>query len=47
MDYLLDATDWKRVPKASRPQKATPYWGYGYQFWIFPGEQRRSAMLGV
>jgi CubicO group peptidase (beta-lactamase class C family) len=47
LDYLLDATDWKRVPEAFRPQKATPYWGYGYQFWIFPGEQRRFAMLGV
>jgi CubicO group peptidase (beta-lactamase class C family) len=21
--------------------------GYGYQFWIFPGERRRFAMLGV
>jgi CubicO group peptidase (beta-lactamase class C family) len=21
--------------------------GYGYQFWIFPGEQRRFALLGV
>jgi CubicO group peptidase (beta-lactamase class C family) len=22
-------------------------WGYGYQFWIFPGQHRRFAMLGV
>ena len=21
--------------------------GYGYQFWLFPGERRRFAMLGV
>ena len=46
-DYLLDATDWHRVPAAFRPGKALPYWGYGYQFWIFPGEHRRFAMLGV
>lgn len=46
-DFLLDATDWKRVPEAFRPGKAHPYWGYGYQFWLFPGERRRFAMLGV
>jgi CubicO group peptidase (beta-lactamase class C family) len=46
-EFLLDATDWTRVPEAFRPKKATPYWGYGYQFWIFPGEHRRFALLGV
>ena len=46
-DFLLDATDWHRVPEPFRPGKATPYWGYGYLFWIFPGEHRRFAMLGV
>jgi len=46
-DYLLEATDWRRVPDAFRPHVATPYYGYGYQFWIFPGEKRRFAMLGV
>lgn len=46
-EFLLDATDWKRQPEAFRPNDATPYWGYGYQFWIFPGEHRRFAMLGV
>jgi CubicO group peptidase (beta-lactamase class C family) len=46
-DFLLDATDWKRVPEAFRPKRATPYLGYGYQFWIFPGEHRRFAMLGA
>ena len=29
------------------PRKATPYFGYGYQFWLFPGEKRRFALLGV
>lgn len=46
-DYLLDATDWHRQPKAFTPRKATPYFGYGYQFWLFPGEKRRFALLGV
>jgi CubicO group peptidase (beta-lactamase class C family) len=46
-DYLLEATDWHRAPPAFHPKSATPYYGYGYQFWIFPGEKRRFAMLGV
>jgi CubicO group peptidase (beta-lactamase class C family) len=46
-DYLLEATDWHRQPEAFRPQRATPYFGYGYQFWPFPGEKRRFALLGV
>lgn len=46
-DYLLDATDWRRQPAAFAPGKATPYFGYGYQFWLYPGEKRRFALLGV
>ena len=46
-DYLLDATDWHRQPEAFAPGKATPFFGYGYQFWLFPGEKRRFALLGV
>jgi len=46
-EYLLDATDWHRAPPAQQPQRATPYFGYGYQFWTFPGPKRRFAMLGV
>ncbi len=46
-EFLLDATDWRRVPTQFRPGKAEPYWGYGYLFWLFPGEHRRFAMLGV
>jgi CubicO group peptidase (beta-lactamase class C family) len=46
-DYLLDATDWHRQPPAFQPRKATSYFGYGYQFWLFPGEKRRFALLGV
>jgi len=46
-EYLLDATDWRRQPEAFRPKNATGYFGYGYQFWLFPGEKRRFALLGV
>ena len=46
-DYLLEATDWRRQPDAFQPQRATPYFGYGYQFWTFPGDKRRFALLGV
>ena len=38
-EFLLDATDWKRVAEAFRPRRATPYYGYSYKFWLFPGEQ--------
>src|SRR5206468_13011378 len=47
LEFLLDATDWRRSPEPFRPRKATPYMGYGYQFWIFPGEARRFALIGV
>ena len=46
-EYLLEATDWHRQPDAFTPRKATAYFGYGYQFWLFPGEKRRFALLGV
>lgn len=46
-DFLIEATDWKQHPPAFAPQKATPYYGYGYQVWNFPGPQRRFALLGV
>jgi CubicO group peptidase (beta-lactamase class C family) len=46
-DYLLEATDWRRQPQAFAPRRATPFFGYGYQFWTFPGEKRRFALLGV
>jgi CubicO group peptidase (beta-lactamase class C family) len=46
-EYLLDATDWRRAAEAFRPLAATPYYGYSYQFWTFPSEKRRFAMIGV
>ena len=45
--WIEDAT---RVPADQphlRPGTATPSFGYGYQVWIFPGERRMFAFLGV
>jgi CubicO group peptidase (beta-lactamase class C family) len=46
-DYLLDATDAERQPPAFRPRSATPYFGYGYQFWLMPLRERTFVMQGV
>lgn len=46
-DYLIEATDASRHPALLAPGQATPYFGYGYQFWTFPGRARRFALLGV
>ncbi len=46
-DYLIEATDHRRQPAAFAPGAATPYYGYGYQFWTYPGAVRRFALLGV
>ena len=46
-EYLLEATDFRRQPAAFAPGTATPYFGYGYQFWTYPGAVRRFALLGV
>ncbi len=47
LDYLLDATDPARQPPAFKPRRATPYFGYGYQFWLFPMRERSFAMQGI
>ena len=46
-DYLLEATDAHRHPDAFAPGLVSPYFGYGYQFWIFPGDKRRFALVGA
>jgi CubicO group peptidase (beta-lactamase class C family) len=46
-DYLIEATDFHRHPLAFAPRAATPYYGYGYHFWTFPGESRRFGLLGA
>jgi CubicO group peptidase (beta-lactamase class C family) len=45
-EFLLDATDWQRQPEAFQPRKASSFFGYGYQFWLYPSKQRRFVMLG-
>ena len=45
--WLLDATTVKQTDGHLAPGTATPYFGYGYQVWILPGEQRRFALLGI
>lgn len=46
-EYLLDATDPARQPPSFRPGGATPYMGYGYQFWLFPMRERSFALMGI
>ncbi|MDB5967290.1 MAG: class beta-lactamase-related serine hydrolase [Polaromonas sp.] len=46
-EYLLDATDPARQPRALKPRTATPYLGYGYQFWLLPLQERTFAMQGI
>jgi CubicO group peptidase (beta-lactamase class C family) len=46
-DYLREATDIARQPAAFAPYKATPYFGYGYQFWLQPLKERSFAFQGV
>jgi CubicO group peptidase (beta-lactamase class C family) len=45
--FLLDATDAQRQPAAFRPRQATPFFGYGYQFWLLPGPQRAFTLQGI
>lgn len=46
-EYLLDATDPARQPPAFAPRQATPFFGYGYQFWLFPFKARTFALQGI
>jgi CubicO group peptidase (beta-lactamase class C family) len=46
-DYVLEATDPARQPAAFKPGRATRYFGYGYQFWLFPMRERTFAFQGV
>ncbi len=46
-DYVLEATSWNRHPPQFRPRKENSFIGYGYQFWLFSGDKRRFALLGI
>ena len=45
--WLLDATTVRPGDNHLAPRVATPYFGYSYQVWLLPGEQRRFALLGI
>ena len=45
--WLLDATTVNPGNAYLAPRAATPYFGYGYQVWILPGEQRSFALIGI
>jgi CubicO group peptidase (beta-lactamase class C family) len=45
--WVMDATTVQPTDGYLAPRVATPFFGYGYQVWIFPGEPRRFALLGV
>jgi CubicO group peptidase (beta-lactamase class C family) len=45
--WIADATIKHTNQDHLWPGLATPFFGYGYQTWIFPGEEQRFALLGV
>ncbi|MEH2539132.1 MULTISPECIES: serine hydrolase domain-containing protein [unclassified Bradyrhizobium] len=45
--WMLDATTVQPAVAYLAPGTATPYFGYGYQVWLLPGEARRFALLGI
>ena len=47
LEFLLDATDSTRLPPSFKPKVATPYFGYGYQTWVFPMRERTFALQGI
>jgi CubicO group peptidase (beta-lactamase class C family) len=45
--WVQDATSVRADQPHLKPRTATPFFGYGYQTWIFPGDRRMFAFLGV
>jgi CubicO group peptidase (beta-lactamase class C family) len=45
--WVQEATTVRADQPHLRPLTATPFFGYGYQTWIFPGDHRMFAFLGV
>ncbi len=45
--WLLAATTVKDSDAQLMPEKASRFFGYGYQLWIFPGPRRMFALLGA
>jgi len=45
--WIHEATSVRPDQAHLKPGVATPFIGYGYQTWIFPGDRRMFALLGV
>jgi len=45
--WVLDATTVRPDDAYLAPGTANPYFGYGYQVWLFPGQQRSFALIGI
>ncbi len=45
--WLIEATTVAPSEDFRAPRNATPYFGYGYQVWLFPGARRQFALLGI
>jgi CubicO group peptidase (beta-lactamase class C family) len=45
--WLLDATTVSPANPYLAPNVVTPYFGYGYQVWLLPGEPRSFVLLGI
>jgi CubicO group peptidase (beta-lactamase class C family) len=46
-DFLLEGTDAARQPDYLRPRRATQFFGYGYQSWIYPYATRTFQARGL
>jgi CubicO group peptidase (beta-lactamase class C family) len=46
-DWVIEATTATPEGAHLMPGKATPFFGYGYQTWLFPGSRRAFALLGI
>jgi CubicO group peptidase (beta-lactamase class C family) len=46
-EFLLDATDAARQPEYLKPRHATPFFGYGYQIWLYPYRTRTFQARGL
>ncbi|MGQ0676203.1 MAG: serine hydrolase domain-containing protein [Rhodospirillales bacterium] len=45
--WVIEATTVRPQDRHLAPGIATRFFGYGYQTWIFPGERRMFALMGV
>lgn len=46
-EFVLDATDAARQPDYLKPRKASQFFGYGYQTWLYPYRTRTFQARGL